>query len=59
MPESVTVVEPEAERWPETFQELADEASVVVDAIFGTVIIPPLRAPYADLIRAVNDAALP
>jgi len=59
LPESVTVVIPPADLWPEAFEELAEEAAVVVDAIFGTGIKPPLRGPYVDLIRAVNDAGLP
>ena len=59
LPANVTVVNPAAGSWPETFAELAEEATVVVDAIFGTGIKPPLRAPYVDLIRAINDAGLP
>jgi len=59
LPEVVTVVIPAEDRWPETFHELTADVSVVVDAIFGTGVKPPLRGPYADLIRAVNDAALP
>ena len=59
LPESVRMVTPETERWPEVFIELAEDVDVVVDAIFGTGIQIPLRDPYADLIRAVNDAGLP
>jgi hydroxyethylthiazole kinase-like uncharacterized protein yjeF len=59
LPEGVTVVIPAEDRWPDTFHELAEDASLVVDAMFGTGIKPPLRESYADLIRAVNDAALP
>ena len=59
LPGSVTVVIPAAASWPETFAELAEETSVVVDAIFGTGAKPPLRGPFVDLIRAINDAGLP
>jgi len=59
LPEGVTVVVPAADTWPQTFEELAAEAVVVVDAIFGTGITPPLRGAYPDLIRAVNDAGMP
>jgi len=59
LPESVTVVIPPGDLWPEAFEELAEDAAVVVDAIFGTGIKPPLRGPYVDLIRAVNDAGMP
>ena len=59
LPKNVTVVIPEVDSWPETFSGLAEEASVVVDAIFGTGVKPPLRGSYLDLIRAVNDTGLP
>lgn len=59
LPESVVVAEPEAGDWAETFAALAEDAEVVVDAIFGTGINPPLRGGYPDLIRAVNDTGLP
>ncbi len=59
LPEGVRMVMPDAERWADTFIELAEDADVVVDAIFGTGIKLPLREPHADLIRAVNDAGLP
>ncbi len=59
LPESVAVEVPAADSWPETFEVLAAEAAVVVDAVFGTGIKPPLRGGYPDLIRAVNDAGMP
>ncbi len=59
LPESVTVAIPPDDIWPEAFDELAEEATVIVDAIFGTGVKPPLRGPYVDLIRAINDAGLP
>ncbi|MCK9995486.1 MAG: NAD(P)H-hydrate dehydratase [Candidatus Krumholzibacteria bacterium] len=59
LPENVTVAIPPADLWPEVFEELAEEATIVVDAIFGTGVKPPLRGPYVDLIRAVNDAGMP
>jgi NAD(P)H-hydrate epimerase len=59
LPESVEVVIPAADSWPESLAEHAVAAAVLVDAIFGTGIKPPLRGPYADLIRAINDTGLP
>ncbi len=45
--------------WPEVLEEYADAAAVLVDAVFGTGVTPPLRAGYADLFRAVNDLGMP
>jgi len=59
LPEGVVVVTPEPGDWVETFTELAEDADVVVDAIFGTGINPPLREGYPGLIRAINDTGLP
>ncbi len=59
LPQNVRMVVPEAELWSETFSELAQEADVVVDAIFGTGIKLPLREPHIHLIRAINDTGLP
>jgi NAD(P)H-hydrate epimerase len=59
LPESVVVTVPDEADWPATFAALAEDADVVVDAIFGTGINPPLLGGYPDLIRAINDAGLP
>ena len=59
LPTAVTVVDPPREQWDETLALLLEEADVVVDAVFGTGIQPPLRGEIADLVRQVNDAGLP
>ncbi|MGD9547194.1 MAG: NAD(P)H-hydrate dehydratase [Candidatus Krumholzibacteriia bacterium] len=59
LPRSVEVVMVEPSDWAETFEELSEGACVVVDAVFGTGVKPPLRAEYATLFRAVNDAGMP
>ncbi len=45
--------------WVDLLDEQAAEAAVIIDAVFGTGITPPLRQGYADLFRAVNDLGLP
>jgi NAD(P)H-hydrate epimerase len=59
LPESVEVVIPAADRWSESVAEHSAAAAVLVDAIFGTGIKPPLRGAYPDLIRTLNDTGLP
>ncbi|MCA9542852.1 MAG: NAD(P)H-hydrate dehydratase, partial [Myxococcales bacterium] len=57
--DEVTVFVPEAGEWAAAFTELAGTADLVVDGILGTGITPPLRGPYIDLIRNINDAGIP
>lgn len=45
--------------WAGALRELAADCVLVVDAVFGTGIQPPLRASYAELCRALNDLGLP
>lgn len=59
LPEKVEIAIPEDGQWAEAFEQLSENAAVVVDAIFGTGIKPPLREAHADLIRAINDGGLP
>ncbi len=59
LPPEVAVFIPVPENWAEAFIELADSADLVVDGILGTGIVPPLRGPYIDLIRNINDAGVP
>ena len=59
LPTGVPVVHPSEEDWEETLEELLEDVDVVVDAIFGTGINPPLREPYVGLIRTLNDAGVP
>ncbi len=55
----MTVFIPGPENWAEAFVELAETADMVVDGILGTGIVLPLRGPYIDLIRNINDAGVP
>jgi len=59
LPAEVTVFMPEPEDWAEAFTELAETADMVVDGILGTGTLLPLRGPYIDLIRNINDAGVP
>jgi len=59
LPAEVTVFIPEPENWAEAFTELAETADMVVDGILGTGSLLPLRGPYIDLIRNINDAGVP
>jgi NAD(P)H-hydrate epimerase len=58
LPEEVDTIDADPADWPAEFTALAADCDVVVDAIFGTGITPPLRGPHADLIRAVNDSGI-
>ena len=59
LPDAVEVVAPAPADWAEAAADLADEADLVVDAVFGTGIKPPLRGPWPDLFRTLNDAGRP
>jgi ADP-dependent NAD(P)H-hydrate dehydratase / NAD(P)H-hydrate epimerase len=59
LPETVELVNPEKDQWSDALDELLEEADVVVDAILGTGIKPPLESAVAELIRTVNDSGLP
>jgi hydroxyethylthiazole kinase-like uncharacterized protein yjeF len=59
LPDAVQVWVTAPDEWAAAFRRLAERATVVVDAVFGTGVTPPLRAHHADLFRAMNDAGLP
>jgi len=59
LPRAVELVAPPAEAWAEAAASLAEDTDLVVDAVFGTGITPPLREPYPDVFRALNDAGHP
>lgn len=59
LPDEVAVFIPRPEVWAEAFTELAETADMVVDGILGTGSVLPLRGPYIDLIRNINDAGVP
>ncbi|PID79354.1 bifunctional ADP-dependent NAD(P)H-hydrate dehydratase/NAD(P)H-hydrate epimerase, partial [bacterium DOLZORAL124_64_63] len=56
LPEGVDLLQPGPEHWVGAAGTLLPEAALVVDAIFGTGIQPPLRAAYVALIQALNGA---
>ncbi len=58
LPTEVQVVSSAQDDWVEIFQELVDGADMLVDAVFGTGITPPLRMAHTDLFRAVNDSGI-
>ena len=59
LPAGVTVLEPPRSEWVERAVELTEAADLVIDAVFGTGIAPPLRGPYIALIAALNAASSP
>lgn len=59
LPAGVDVHVPDREEWTAVLAEALAETDLVVDAVFGTGVEPPLRGDYPDLFRAVNDAGLP
>ena len=59
LPDGIDVDQPDREAWAEAAAVLLAEADLLVDAIFGTGIKPPLRGAYVELIGAINDAGVP
>ncbi len=59
LPDTVEVVAPAPEHWAQAAADLAEESVLVIDAVFGTGIRPPLAGAYPDLFRALNDTGLP
>ena len=59
LPGGVSLVEPPRATWITALAEAADGADLLVDAVFGTGIKPPLRGEWADLFRTVNDLGMP
>jgi len=59
LPPAVDLVPGDQTRWPEQVAAVAAGATVVVDAVLGTGIQPPLRAPYSGLCTAINRVDTP
>jgi len=59
LPQAVTLLISSRRDWLTALTEAADGADLLVDAIFGTGIKPPLREEWSDLLRAINDLGLP
>ena len=58
LPARIDLLHPPKKHWLGALKPLLQDAAVVVDAIFGTGINPPLREPYIELIAAVNDSGV-
>jgi len=58
-PEVDLVAEAAPHAWTTLIEEAAEDAAVLVDAVFGTGITLPLRPHHAALFRVVNDLGLP
>ena len=54
LPASVTRETPARDQWAQRGHDACTESELVIDAIFGTGIEPPLRGDYGDLIAALN-----
>ncbi len=59
LPRSVTVTGGDRARWAAEVGEVTAGCGLVVDAVFGTGITPPLRAPYDALCRAIGASGAP
>lgn len=59
LPSDVRVVQVEDGQWVETWLDLSAEAELLIDAIFGTGIKPPLRGEYIELCQAFDVADAP
>jgi len=55
LPDSVTRESVPPSSWVERARERCVESELIVDAVFGTGIVPPVRDGYADLFAALND----
>jgi hydroxyethylthiazole kinase-like uncharacterized protein yjeF len=59
LPAAVEVVSYPSSEWPDRWRRLCRDADLVVDAVFGTGIQPPVREPYASLFAAFNTHLAP
>ncbi len=59
LPPAVRVVVCPPEEWVERWTALSAEASLAVDAIFGTGVTPPVAEPYASLLGAFGASGKP
>jgi len=59
LPVSVTRETVPPERWAGAVRERDEASDLIVDAVFGTGIVPPVRGDYAVLFAAVNAGTCP
>ena len=59
LPDSVRIIQPERGSWTETWLEISGESDILVDAVFGTGVKPPLRGEYIELFRNFGLAPAP
>lgn len=59
LPAEVSREAPPPAAWPERVLDLAVESALVIDAVFGTGITPPVRDAHAALFAALNAGGAP
>ena len=59
LPASVARETPPREAWAERAVDLSVESELVIDAVFGTGIAPPVRGDYVPLFEALNAGCAP
>ncbi len=59
LPSAVTAVAAAKDAWAERIVELGRQADLVVDAVFGTGIKPPVQGAYEALFAALNRQPAP
>jgi len=59
LPGEVVVTMAVKDQWAVQLEDLATGTTLVVDAVFGTGIQPPLRAPYTELCATLNQLPVP
>ena len=59
LPPGVEVTTPRREDWADCWYNICGEADLVVDAVFGTGVKPPIGDDYAALFRAFNTGGAP
>ncbi|MCP4290709.1 MAG: NAD(P)H-hydrate dehydratase [bacterium] len=59
LPDQVDVLHPAPEHWAAAMGPLLQGAQIVVDAVFGTGITPPVRKTYISIFKAINNSSVP
>ncbi len=59
LPGGVDVVIPPRDQWAPVWESFCEESDLVVDAVFGTGIQPPVRDHHAELFRVFNAGPAP
>ena len=59
LPAEVDVTQATDDQWSEIWLEMSAEADLLIDAVFGTGIKPPLRGDYIELFQDFGIASAP